>query len=830
MATETARLTHSRLKFERTSLTFMHGIGLKMEGVGIEHPELAMQAGHININVRLLPLLLGKIEVETLNIHDASFRIRTVLPKQASLAELAALPVQRIRLIRARLEGSDGEQILQDLHLDLRNIGAEREALWEFQGTQGKLSLNGHGSLNFHHGAIDSGFGKLKFEHIPVTWLSPFAPGSLRKWFGNPANRIDGVLTLDLKGRQSWSVFGEAGGHSESGGRLFSLRGKLHHPDNDQYFWDDSFIHVGERGVIATKGQCFQLECEASVAAKGLPLHTLSALLPEGMKFPHRLAGESNIHGLLQWKKGVWSANGSLELKQATYQHLQRRLPLPDLQFDRVAIAGDAHSWRASSGLNVADSGGRITVTGSRRATGETNTELVVEEMDRFPQSLTDIVLATLNMEPGLQARGGFSGNMQLQRDADGNNSMQLQLNANQARIAYPARFEKPAGVAAQCRASVSWPESGIFSPASIRLQYCRLHTSRVGELSWRQQKRQQSLEARELDLNLDALREVSVLLPQGMRNLQGRLAGHLRSSWPLAENSTWLHRAEGTLELDGFGSTDWHGSGKLNMADGVFSSAQFHTGGRYGEAALRGHYNLPARQGMIDILAGKLNWGDLPPLPQGWKTVRLSGRLQQGQLSLLGNELHRMEGRYRLRQGTLNVEELHAQLAGGQIHSPSFSLSPNDAGLAVSGRLRAENIRLQELAGMHGRLQAELAGRLHLNLKLQGQLPAQNIADWQRSNGDILIYNGSWRPHQRADRNAAARTSRFNRLSFRLRLQRDLADISRLELQRGEKRYTGSAGIDADGHIRGVVRETTEGRGYALEGTWPVPDWRETP
>lgn len=836
IASETARLTEAKLKSGESSLTLMHGMGLKMEGVSLEHPEIAMQAGHININVRLLPLLLGKIEISTLDVHDAHFRIGAGLLDQASLAGLAALPVNRIRLIRASLENAEGAPILQDARLDMRNIGPEREALWEFQGTLDQQSLNGHGTLNFHHGEIDSGFGKLKFENIPVTLLSPLAPDSLNRWFTDPANRVGGALTLDLKNRQSWSIFGEVRAGREDGGKILSLRGKLHHPDIDQYFWDDSFIHVDDKAVITTKGQCFQLECEASIAARQLALNTLTSLLPATSGFLRLLEGNSDINASLKWQPGgEWQATGNFLLQDGRYHYRQADSPLPEMFFDKASIAGNRDHWRAAASLSVARMYGKIAIEGSRKTTGEATLQLETDGIEKFPQSLLDMVIAATGVTPGFQASGKLAGSMRLNREASGNSSLQLNLDAGQALISHPQWLEKPAGIPARCQSRISWPDKAVFAPASIKLDQCRLGSSSIGKLAWRHQKQHYEVTAEDFDIDLNSLRESAVRLPEEFHDLKGRLSGSISGRWP-DKDSNWIENTRGSLALDNFGTASWLGSGELRLADGAFSSPLLRASGIFGQVELQGHYKLASRRGAIDILAGELDWSTLPQLPESWKQISLAGEIRQGHLKLLGNSLQQIEGRYRLSQGELAVEELHAELADGQLYAPSFSLIPNAAGLSLSGNIRTENVRLQKLASLNQWLQAELDGKLHTNLKLQGQLPARSMDSWLRSNGDILIYNGSWlqgEPDSLPERlgigkPAAGKPTRFSKLSFRFRVQENLVDLSRLKLQQGQHRYSGVGSINKSRHIHGVIKEIGAENIYSLDGAWPRLGWQQ--
>ena len=832
---ETARLTQATLKTGKTSLTFLHGLGLKMKNVSLEHAELRVEAGHVNINVRLLPLLLGKIEISTLDVHDARFHMRSMLLDQTSLSGLATLPVQRIRLIRAKFNDFDGNPLLDDVRLDLRNLGPEHEALWELRAEQGTRSLDGHGSLDFHHGEVRGGFGKLKFNDVPLTWVTPLASDAIRPWFDNPSNHLNGSLTLDLKENQAWSIFGEVLLSLADSDRTISLRGKLHHPAENQYFWDDSFIRFDEQSVVTTKGECFQLECKASIAAKSIPLTDWQTLLPGQIGMLQMLQGSSDVNAAVQWQEGQWQATGDLLLKGGSFHSQERKRMLPELYFDQATITGSAEQWQAEATLSVAEMYGKIGIRSDRQPSGETETELQTAGIERIPPALLEMLLVSLEAEPGLTAQGALSGNIRLKQKASGAGKLELAIVADQAAITYPSWVKKQAGIAARCEVSFGWQDQGLMQPESIQLQNCQLGNSTLATLRW--QRQDNRIEIGGLDVDLATLRSYAVRLPTPLQQMGGRVSGQLNTSWSSSEEPNWLDRASGQLFLSDFGPDSWQASGELTLNAGSFKSSGLQLKGRYGQAELQGEYLWHDRRGSINILNGGLDWNSLPPLPDSWRQMQLAGEIRQGRVGLLDNELLGISGRYRLQQGTLKLKGFNAQLASGIVTSPELSLTPNEAGLSFKGHIRAEEVQLAKLSGLDRWLQADLGGKLHLNLDLHGQLPAGKLMDWQYSNGDVLVYNGSWQrrqaeslPERLGIRSVSHDKYRFSQLSFRFRLQNNLVDISRISLQQGDVRHRGVAGIDRDGRIHGVVKDAERGGVYALDGAWPSLSWQQSP
>ena len=802
-----------------------------MEDVRLEHPGTHIEAKHLNINVRLLPLLLGKIEVSTLDVHDAHFSMRGGLLDPTRLSSLAALPVQRIRLIRARFDDLNGNRLLEDVRLDLRNLGPENEALWEFQAEQNGNSINGHGTLDFRHGEVRGGFGKLKFDTIPLAWLAPAAPASMQQWFDNPDDRLSGALTIDLKENNAWSIFGEVTARMAARDRSVSLRGKLHHPAEEQYSWDDSFIRLDDNAVITTKGQCSQGDCHSSLAANGIPLAAWGSVLPESIGLLESLAGTTDMKASLHWQDAQWQATGDLLLKNGRYRLASTEINLPELFFDQASIAGDQNRWQATASLSIAQAYGKVAIESKSLPAGVA-LHLESEGIENYPQALVDMLLAALDIEAGLQLSGKLSGDLQFQKQEDRENSLRLSLTADEARIALPSGVEKPAGVAGRCQLAISWPPASTFRTTSFQLEHCRLGNSAVEQLRW--DGKQRRFTAGGLAVDLAALRQQIIQPPVWLDGLAGHLTGELAAGWPGEDWSSWLEQAAGSLTLDGFGANSWRASGELKLKGGILASSRLTLRGAYGQAELAGSYALTDRHGKIDILAGELDWNRLPTPAEDLAGLILEGNIQKGRLKLLDNEIQEIAGQYQWRQGALNLAAMRATLAGGQLQSPRILLTPKDAGLSVQGHLRADEVPLSGLTGIGEWLQSSLAGRLHANLDLHGQLPFRGLAEWQYSNGDILIYNGSWRqrpesePERPGMRRAGSRPFRFSMFSSRFRIQNGLVDISRIKLRQKQAIYSGVAGIDKEGLIHGHIGDDRTKKTFSLEGTWPLLQWQE--
>ena len=295
--------TAVQITAEHTSLTWMHGFGLRLDGVSITHPAYHVAAGHMVISLKLLALLSGRTEVSSLDLHDA---VITISPASISptSAAISSLPAQRIHLVRSRIQTADGITLLDNLHMDMRNIGANSETLWELNAKQGKQSLSGNGRLQFHDSQIIRGFSKIKMEHFQLERLQPFAPPALMHWMQSEGDLLSGAATLDIGQQQAWALFGEvklkpaprqhsnAELQAETDKPTLMLRGKLSHGANGEMSWRDSFIHIGDQAVVAIDGACKQhQDCTTRLDASDVPLTAWAPFSPPASPCLNTLAG-----------------------------------------------------------------------------------------------------------------------------------------------------------------------------------------------------------------------------------------------------------------------------------------------------------------------------------------------------------------------------------------------------------------------------------------------------------------------------------------------------------------------------------------------------------
>jgi len=828
--------TAAQLSARHAELTFMHGIGLRLDTVVIEHEQYQLRAKHMNISLRLLPLLLGKIKTDSLDIHDADIIIQPVSLAPTSTA-ISSLPVPRIRLVRSRIQTAAGNTILDNLYLDMRNIGPDSETSWELKAKQDKQVLSGTGRLRFQAGQISKGFSRLKMEHFQLARLQPFAPHALISWLQAEGNLLSGAVTLDISKQQTWALFGEVELEREHKGAtqasnnqtdmVLKLRGKLSHPTGGALVWRDSFIHLGEQAVISIDGLCQQQDCNTRLDAKQVPLSEWAAFMPDGIAFYDHMSGMTDLNASIQWNDKQWQGKVSLQLTDARFKHGKDNIPLPELHLKADDLGGNASQWHTEATITSPESEGSIRVRNEQHRNG--NKDLYIDSHDadsELWQPLSNMLLATLDIEPALQAKGKIQGKLHLHQLA-GKQSLSLDVEATQTQLAYASWLNKPEQVVAQCKARLDLSDAHIIG---VSVQQCRLDVSSVDALSWSRHKTSQKLSLNKLDLHIEQFRD---LLPETLRKLTGRIQGSGKTAWNA--NQSWLRQMSGQWQLKDVATGTWHANGSVRIKAGIFSSHPLLIDGIYGKAKLSGFFEPVRKRGDIDIISGQLDWNSATALSNSWQSLSIQGRIYQARLKLLDNDWRNIRAYYTFSHGQLRLSKLQSELADGQFISTQLTLTPQPEGIDIQGDIRSKNIQLQKLSRLHRWFGAAISGKLQANIKVHGRIGQENLADWQHSNGDILIYDGGWKRQQKPESTTekpdtsppALLSFAFSKLDFRFRIGKDNTDISSISLVHLQQPFQGSATIIPDLHLTGLMRNTVDKTVYSLDSILPKIQWQ---
>jgi len=817
--------TDARLTAGKTSLTFIHGMGLRLDQVSLDQADVQMQAKHIIISVRLLPLLLGKIEIDAIDIHDGVFKLKSN-KHDLSAASISRFPVPRIHLLRSRIEAANGNILLNHMQLDIRGIGSKHETLWELDAKQGKQTLSGHGRIIFRQGEIESGFGKLKLANMPVAKLQSFAPASLMTWIEGEGNQLSGTLTMDINKHQTWAIFGEMLLANLQTSLAAKVRGKLSHLADGKLVWKDSFIHLGNQAVIAIAGSCEQENCNTTLDAKSIALARWQPFIPAGINFHRNISADTDLMAALQWDGDTWQGKAQLKLKKVRLKQADNVIDFPNLNLDIQELSGSHQSWQATASIRSPKAAGVVAIQSNGEANGDKNMEMTTEDADSaLWQPLANLLLSSLHLEPSLQGTGILQASLHIHQHKQ-RKKLEIDLNASPIQINYKAWINKPADVIATGKVSITLLNEKL---QTIAISDLELDTSKVAKLNWSQHGKRQKLNIEQLHLNIEALQALSIPLPDSIADLHGEFSGNFNTAW--TDKTTWRNHLNGNWTLHDFGSPTCYANGDGKIKQGIVSSKNLQLKGNYGDGELQGSFNLSHNRGDIDLIAGTLDWSNLPQLPDFWPSISLRGSIKQSTLTLLQNNYSDLHGNYSVAQGVLTLNDWHASLADGVLTGNKLAFTVQTDGLIVQGNVHGQNLQLAQLQGLADWIQADVSGSLQANIKLDGRIPRTGMADWQHSNGDLLIYSGSWTQHATTttppptdldSKPVVPKADAFKKLEFRFRVHDNTTEISDITIISHEQTYHGKATINPAFHLSGQVQNTADKAQFLLDSNLP--------
>lgn len=835
-----------RLQASQVEVSLLHGISLKFGNVTTNRTPAIFHAETVYADIALLPLLLGKIEINAIHVHTPRIELPDHQTAGNTISMLSRLSLARFHIINGSISDVNGKSLLDDVQFDLRDLDPNRELRWEMLAHIDDRPVSSHGKLQLRQGNIVKGFGKLKIDYIPLSRFMRYLPAEISNRESWLPPLLGSAITLDISKGNVWSAFGEvslATGYEDE--KPIILRGKINHNADGELAWKDSFIHIGDKATLATEGDCNRmLKCEAELRGEGLSIASLLAYAPPGNTLQDDIHGMVDLTALLRWQQEHWQGEMDTTWRNITWTTGKSRLSVPTIQLASSRIGGDMQGNLTISDGQLSASGkpggAQIQVT-HHTASGWT-ADIQMDQFEAAWAPLANIALAAKQLPPTLRGSGPISGNIQINHGVR-NNSIHFSGNAGQASIIYGTQFKKPAGVPLNVTGKLHWNNAGL----KLDLESSRLSNSHlshiVWENSWGKGHGRHSLHMDDAQIHFDDLRRQSVKLPDTVSRMRGSVTGQASTYWTAsaAETATgWLAHLSADAELHGLGTPEQYYSGHASILNGRFSSNNMLWSGSYGRARLKGSFDLAKQTGRIAIHDAELDWDSLGAFPDAWAGFNINGSIDHAKLRLLHNEWGHIQADYQLRNAQLHIRNVRAKIAEGTLRSKAVQFTFRPEGATFSGILKAGGLKLQQLQGLDKLMLAHMEGRLYANVQLEGLLPSHRFSDW-RGNGDIMIYQGKWEPDDNLMHSLGRlviadklyRKHAFREFGLRFRSREKHLVFSNLQLRREGLEIKGHGTVSNEGHITGKAFATSPETGrkaYRLSGILPAIRWSETP
>jgi hypothetical protein len=829
-----AALTHASLDYGRLSFSFVHGLDVRLDTVHLHQTAWTIDAPTVLLELRVIPLLLGKIELQGIYLRSPVIHIGPPGKQDTPTTTTHGLPrelmLDQLSVSDATIINDTGQTLISGLDMDLQDIGPSRMMRWELQARTGEQMASGHGQLAFRFGGIDNGFGKLSLQRIPLQALHdiPWLSGPTDRLSGHGYQQLSTVITLNISRGDQWTAFSETTLSGDKDRPDIKLRGKLYRDASHMLGWKDAFIQFGAGAPFAADGGCDMAgNCISAIRGKSIDLAPFAAISAPSTPAWQPIAGNMNVQADLHWRRHDWSLSGQAEIQGLTWRDAAGTFNLPDFRLDNLLASGKKGGIALKSARI-----GFIKHAGSLLADGRYDGRQHAGELHLRLNALQDTWVPVLRLTSMIDPAGAMpiGGKGVLQGDArmavaDGQPDVRFSLDATGAEL-HVGGGVKPAGIPATATGDWRPGRDGM----QLALTTATLGASTFKGLRWQDARTRRSLAIDDFRFDMQLLRTQGVRFPDLLAGLQGSIAGKLSTAWDIPVPAgqlpgVWpgMPGLSAELDLGNFGTQGWQLQGHVSLDHGSTVLHQLHVTGSHGSGDLNGMLSFAGRTGTIDIHQGNLNWKSDDSVPAWLGSMHLRGRIKGLNLSWLGQAWKGIDARYRLDGARLDMPELKAGLADGNISARNLAIDFAPGSMRLRGIAQIGAVHVQKLPGLAGLLQGDLTGKTFATVKFDGTLPFQHWQDW-RANGDIMIYGGHWRPQPL--NGVMQAVHHFDLFGLHFRSFKDHVSIQNIQIENAGGRYSGTARLDAGGRLQGTLTRRGNGAGATLGGTWPHIGW----
>ncbi len=734
LASEIGGMIHRPFQFKKVHLSFAHGLGLTLHKVEIAatpgHPWW-LEARQMEATFEILPLLFGHVRFRNIFILSPSvFMVSLSAPPRIRLP--VNLELDRLNIQDGRLWLSNERKVADHIWLDIRGLSRQGESRWDFKAEFGGQKLQSDGRASIRNGSIVTAFGKLKADGIPAAairgnhhsdWLDPY--------------HLSTSLTFDLTSSGQWRLFGDFILKStDKPLPSITLRGKIEGKRGSTHFsWYDSFLHIGEKTVIATSGERddhgrYRIQVKGSAAR----IHDILAVTDRNIP----LGGVVDMDSNLTWHENVLKGDGKL----AWHSLVWSQIPIPDARADFHGLTIDPQHGVTLRKLEAtrARKQGIIRLEKVRYTPGDRHVTLHLQDVENWWVEVANTIASFHGIQPSWDGSGVLSGTFEWSKKRT-ETSTAVQWNASMASLVFDPVFSKPVKIPAT--GSILMEEAP--GKRSVRVYHLQLGASHLNNGVWQRSEIGQNLSVDALELNFSEARRLKFTPYEPLQKLGGIIRGSLhatiKTSQLFVENwRSWLRDLDADLSLKNFGLGNSLWNGRLQVSHGQAKSSNLRWKRDRQHASLRGSVTLMPLAGELDIQDAVFNTSGTG-LPAWLKKAGLAGSFTISQLNWGENIVSNLHGIYRLEAGTLIVHKIFADLAGGEIHSAKLKIRLTESPVAFSGPVTLRDIDLGKLHW--GNLGQPASGRVNATMLVRGMLPLNRWREW-KGRGDVEIRNGT--------------------------------------------------------------------------------------
>ncbi|MDX8386947.1 MAG: hypothetical protein R8M46_00230 [Ghiorsea sp.] len=786
-----SQLTQSgvTLTAENISLSLMYTGSIRLDHAQIQTSSFNLQAERIFIDLDLAALLTGKALPRALYIQLADINIhKTQQEGWLEFINHESFKLKRINISQSEIHLEEQHITLEQVNLDVRDIGKNKNPRVELQAHIGEGRLDAHGYLRLKRGEITRGFGRLKIYDVPLTFFD----------HGTSLETLHGSVTAHLNKDKSWQSFGHLSVQSEQQDTL-ELRGKIGGNDGEFITIDDMILSMKESGVAQISGGCAEASsCQISLDSKSIKLSSLSSLFKSHTAFLQPLNNElQDIHIQSTWDKGVLTNQGSFAWSALQYQPTQKqansdKAAVIQLDLGKATFSGLTRNETDIWALNHANFSTlkdtqEITLKQAAYSGGELELTL---ELNNTPLwlPLGNLALISQGLKPEISGQGMLNGQLALALNQDKQIDTAFNINASDAEILWKEVL-KPQGIKLVVQGDATWNQTVTPSLAKVDIQladaYANIHL----------QPNKLSFENTSVDVQ--SLIAQNIVLPSALQTWHGAIQGDVSINL----ESKIIETANARLE--DFGSGQHFFSGQLLKNHNSWHTTQLEWLFNKNKASIN-----TTKFGTVNLVAETLDTEGLAYLLQAPYTLK--GRFINESLSLPFGTIKNVFTYYQKRPQQISFENFKGTLYEGTLRAKNVSLLTQNNQFALEGAFQVGGIHLNKWNWFDKQFQTHLQGTVYATLNLGLTFDeTQQLSAWQ-GDGDVVVYNGQWLLN--------SKTLKADKLSLTIRKREKFT--SQFKIKHGEEKGSGEIQIDEQFKTTGQL--DWKGKAYTLTKDWP--------
>ncbi len=770
------------LKAEQISLSPLYTGSILLSGVQLKTNTFNMQAKRVFIDLNLAALLTGKPLAQALYIQIAAIDVQhTEGNNWLKLAETGQLKLKRIDISQSEIHLSQQHITLEKVELDIRDIGWNQNPRVELRAHIGDGRIDGHGYLRLKRGKLTQGFGRLKVENVPLTFVE----------HGTKLETLNGSITTHINPDQSWQSFGHLALQQGAKDQL-ELRGKLTGNKQQLFAINDMVLNIKDAGALQVSGSCTDSNsCLIDMDSNNLQLSPVLGLIaPEFSRKQHLEGGSlQGLHLQHLWKQNKLSVSGKLNWGEFKYISSQTNsesiIPEVSLHFSGLEreSSGD---WLLEQADILNHQRTSLSIKNARYSKGEFELPLVFNQSTLWHPML-HITMEQLGIAPAIEGSGTASGWLTLQGNNRHLTRSSFEIDASQAKAAWQG-FSKEAQVPFIIAGSSELAEQSQLADFALT----------VGNATMQISRQQQGWDFKSVTADFNQLKENGVLFPL---NTHGYLSGHFST------NADFTDITAADVDMINFGIREHMLSGHIKKQHQKWSTENL-----FWEYDKNRAYISTGNKGRLNINASKLDSKGIAEMQSFLFATQ--GEIQCKSLVLPFGIIRDVSTRFSADKEQIALSRFKGTFYEGSLRSKQFAIAAQNQGISFKGALQAGGIRLKDWRWFNKQFQTIIKGNLYSTLNISVDFDSQqNLGQWS-GDGDYIVYNGSWLLN-----NKQLEAKKLDG-SFRKREQFK----SKFRIKHQQQLGKGELVIDEQSRTSGFFN--INDKSYQLSQKWPVPHY----